>query len=198
MEGTKAMKRAERERLVALRDALPEGERERVDAAILSRCQGLDAWRNAGVILTYLSMGSEVDTHPIIRAAWGLGKTVALPYCVPHTRRMRWYAADSLDGLVRSRFGVLQPDPDTFGEVDPFGPGRLALVPALCFDRAGYRLGYGGGFYDTFLSSFEGVAIGLCRGAQLRDDLRGEGLVEPHDVPVGVVVTDAETIVTLA
>jgi 5-formyltetrahydrofolate cyclo-ligase len=198
MEGTKTLKREERERLVTLRDALPGGERASADAAILRRCRELDAWRNADVVLTYLSMGSEVDTHPLIRAAWGLGKTVALPYCVPHTRRMRWYAVDSLDGLVRSRFGVLQPDPDTFGEVEASGPGRLALVPALCFDRAGYRLGYGGGFYDTFLSSFEGVAVGLCRGAQLRDDLRGEGLVEAHDVPVGTVVTDAETIVPLA
>lgn len=198
MEGTKALKGAERERLVTLRDALPEADRARVDGAILSRCQGLDAWRNAGVILTYLSMGSEVDTHPLIQLAWKFGKVVALPYCVPRTRQMRWYAVDSLEGLVRSRFGVLQPDPHAFGEVDPSGPGRLAIVPALCFDRAGYRLGYGGGFYDTFLSSFEGATIGLCRGVQLRDDLRGEGLVEPHDVPVGTVVTEAETIAPLA
>ena len=58
------------------------------------------------------------------------------------------------------------------------------------FDPAGCRLGYGGGFYDTFLTRFDGVSIGLCRKAQLSCDLHAEGIIDAHDLTVQLVVTD--------
>ncbi|OUP06489.1 hypothetical protein B5F33_10055 [Collinsella sp. An2] len=66
----------------------------------------------------------------------------------------------------------------------------VAIVPGLAFDRRGYRLGYGGGYYDAFLRSFPGVSVGLCRSAALFEDLGDLGALEPHDVPVDVVVTE--------
>lgn len=65
-------------------------------------------------------------------------------------------------------------------------PLALALVPGLAFDAAGFRLGYGGGFYDTFLPTFPGTSMGLCRAAQLADHLPHED----YDMPVDEVVTE--------
>lgn len=68
----------------------------------------------------------------------------------------------------------------------------VAIVPGLAFDRRGYRLGYGGGYYDSFLRAFPGISIGLCRSASLFDDLGDLGALKPHDVPVDVVVTEQD------
>lgn len=144
------------------------------------------AFQDAQIVLAYLSFGAEVDTHLIIERAWALGKRVALPRCKEGTREMEWFLVESFDGLVRSSFGVLEPDPQAcacyvLGTCD----SEVALVPALSFDSEGYRLGYGGGFYDVFLKDFPGVSLGLCR-----QGFYGEQYVvrDAHDVPVTFVV----------
>ena len=105
---------------------------------------------------------------------------------------MEWHVVTSLDGLVRSRFGVEEPDGDPATLLDSSLMGQaLALVPGLAFDRSGHRLGYGGGYYDVFLSSFEGATLGLCRTEQLADSLASAGLVTCLDLPVGAVATPA-------
>lgn len=171
----------------AVRAGLLEGERRAIDAAISGNVAGLPAFAEADAVFTYLSFGTEVDTRGLIERAWGLGKTVALPRVVPGTRQMRWYTVDSLDGLERSSFGVEEPAADPTREVTPRDfRTPIALVPGLAFDRAGYRLGYGGGFYDTFLPVFPGTSIGLCRAAQLVDHLPHD----PRDMPVDLVVAE--------
>ncbi len=104
---------------------------------------------------------------------------------------MRWYRVTSFDALVSSKLGIEEPVPDEANE-QQLGTGQrmLALVPGLTFDAVGYRLGYGGGFYDTFLAVFDGMSVGLCRKVALSDDLCGEGIVDAHDLPVQLVVTD--------
>lgn len=97
---------------------------------------------------------------------------------------------DRLDGLVRNRFGVEEPDPVTAVEVDwRQAAVPVALVPALSIDDEGYRLGYGAGFYDRFLADFTGVSIGLCRAAQRVKSLCDLGAVGVFDRPVDVVVS---------
>ena len=71
---------------------------------------------------------------------------------------------------------------------------QLAIVPGLAFDRQGFRLGYGGGFYDTFLSGFAGIAAGLCREALAVDDLAAAGVLDAHDQACDLVLTDARTL----
>lgn len=172
----------------AVRAGLLEGERRAIDTAIAGNVAGLPEFAEADGVFTYLSFGAEVDTRVLIECAWTVGKAVALPRVVPGTRQMRWYTVDSLDGLERSSFGVEEPAADPAREVTPRDfRTPLALVPGLAFDRAGYRLGYGGGFYDTFLPAFPGTAVGLCRTAQLADRLPHD----PHDMPVDLVVTEA-------
>ena len=148
-------KRSMRKHLLEQRAGLGEAERERMDWDIAQAVLGTVWGQSAQTVYTYLSFGSEVDTRRLIREAWDARKTVALPWCVPHARDLRWFAVDTFDGLVRSKLGIEEPVPDPAREVDVKGDASsLALVPALTFDRAGYRLGYGGGFYDGFLAGF--------------------------------------------
>ena len=165
----------------AVRAGLLEGERRAIDAAIAGNVAGLPEFAEADGVFTYLSFGAEVVTRILIECAWTVGKAVALPRVVPGTRQMRWYAVDSLDCLERSSFGVEEPPADPAREVTPRDfHTPVALMPRLAFDREGYRL------YDTFLPTFPGTSMGLCRAAQLADHLPHED----YDMPVDEVVTE--------
>ena len=188
-KGTRERKRELRRRYKEVRATLGKDGRASRDAAIADGVTRLPEYLAADTVLTYLSVGDEVDTRALVRDTWVRGKSVALPWCVPGTRRMRWFYVSSLDGLVRSPFGVEEPVPDAAREVDPkAGPGALAVVPGLSFDERGYRMGYGGGFYDVFLAEFAGASIGLCREPQMSPV--GALALDEHDVPVDVVVTE--------
>lgn len=171
--------------------ALSSEERASIDAAIAQRVFELSEFRDAQLVATYLSFGAEVETRGIIERAWQEGKTVALPRCVPASRSMRWYTIDSLDGLERHAFGMQEPAEDPAREVDlAVYKGALAIVPALAVDIQGYRLGYGGGYYDAFLAEFSGVSVGLCREVQVVEDLAALGARERYDIPVDLVITE--------
>ena len=113
---------------------------------------------------------------------------------------MEWFVVDSLEGLVRGEHGVLEPVRDPARMVEPAcGPrgiasDQLAIVPGLAFDQQGFRLGYGGGFYDTFLSRFAGIAAGLCREALAVGDLAAAGVLDAHDQACDLVLTDVRAL----
>lgn len=114
---------------------------------------------------------------------------MALPRCTG-PRVLRWYRVTSFEGLEKSRYGIWEPPEDPVSEVAPNGSApSLAIVPGLSFDACGMRLGYGGGYYDAFLASFPGVAIGICFSCQLLPSLSACGLAEPHDRPVLQVIS---------
>lgn len=195
-------KSALRKQAKDVRRGLGDEERSAADLGIAGKVLMTPEWGSARLVLTYLSFGTEVETRRLISLAWAARKTVAIPWCVPGTRDMRWFRVappdlaghSGLDDLVRSRFGVEEPVPDDTKEVDPNGGRAIALVPGLTFDLRGYRLGYGGGFYDTFLSTFKGRSVGLCREAQLCREpggLEALGVIDSHDLPVDVVVTES-------
>lgn len=183
-------KRAMRKLLLRERAEQAPDERASIDTRIAHRVVAAPAFVQSETVLIYLSFASEVETRSIIRAAWELGKAVALPR-VCAARSLRWYRVDSLDGLRVSSFGIKEPPPHENREVVPgSAPGHVAIVPGLAFDRQGFRLGYGGGFYDVFLAGFPGVSIGLCRERQLCASLDDLGVIDPHDRRVDFVVTE--------
>ena len=188
-------KRTLRKRLRIVRKGLGAAARASIDGGIERHVIALPEFAGADVLLAYLDFGAEVRTRGIIQAAWDVGKAVALPWCVPGTHDMRWYRVSSFEALVRSRLGVEEPVPNDKDEQRlNTGERMLSLVPGLTFDPSGYRLGYGGGFYDTFLARFDGVSVGLCREAQMSEDLRALGVVDAHDLPVRLVVSEERTI----
>ena len=188
-------KRELRKHFRKVRKDLGEQGRAEIDAGIEAQLKALPEFAQAEVLLAYLDFGPEVRTRGIIQRAWDAGKTVALPWCVPGTHEMRWFIITSFDDLVRSSLGVEEPVPnDETEQLLGTGERMIALVPGLTFDAAGYRLGYGGGFYDTFLAKFDGVSVGLCREAQFSNNLVAEGIIDAHDLPAQLVVTEEHII----
>ena len=197
-----------RTRMSAIREMLGAEGRANIDAKIAENVRAHPAYQEADTVFTYLSSGSEVDTRALIKDAWEHGKTVAIPRVVPGTRLMEWYRIEDFASLEAGSFGIEEPpaNPDNLvvppeagsGSQADAGPGSgsseaaanakaVALVPGFSFDRQGYRVGYGGGFYDTFLATFGGASIGLCRHQQISDDPIPR---DEHDLPVQFVVTD--------
>lgn len=180
-----------RARLKRMRSEADEHELARADRHIAQAVQALPQFEATPLILTYLSFGREVDTRVLIEQAWACGKKVALPRCLQEGT-MRWHYVTSYDDLVTSCFGIDEPDPAVHPELDlsQVSSNALAFVPGLAFDQDGYRIGYGGGYYDRFLQAFPGTSVGLCRSATFVDSLQDSGVIDAHDLPVDLVVTD--------
>ena len=143
------------------RTDMPENVKISMDSEIQSRFLTLRQYIYCKTVFTYVSKDIEVDTLAIIRAAWANGKRVAVPRCVTETREMDFFYSTNMSDLEEGAFGVLEPIADKCEKVTDFSKG-LCIVPGLSFDAEGYRLGYGKGYYDRFLSKFQGDTVGLC------------------------------------
>jgi 5-formyltetrahydrofolate cyclo-ligase len=180
-------KRALRRRVLALRDAIPPDERERRSAEVARRLFELPEMGDARTVMAFSSFGSEVDTAPILERLVTEGRHVVLPRVVDGELEPVTYRPGA--AMREASFGALEPvDADA---VPPEGI-EVVLTPGVAFDRRGYRVGYGGGFYDRFFRRTRGVVLKAAIGfdVQLVDEV-------PHgrpDVPVDLVVTDGGVI----
>jgi len=170
------------------RDELGEDYRRQASDRICVSIQEWPVFRSARVLFAYLPMSGELDLRPLIAASalaqWAIPRVVDTPerHLVFHTYRP--------ERLIRHHFGMLEPDP-ALPEIPP-DQADLIIVPGLAFTRAGYRLGYGGGFYDRLLSQPSRAAtLGACFHALLLDDIPHE----QHDLPVGSLVTETKGVV---
>lgn len=192
-------KKALRAQLLTLRRELSSEQRRKLDTALTQQVVALPEWKTSALVLTYFSVGAEVDTRELIDHAWEAGKTVALPRVITHTRLMNWYRISDFEQLEKTPLGVFEPvaDPKNLirlADEGVFGIPSIALVPGLGFDKQGYRIGYGGGFYDSFLASFAGYSVGLCREEQLCESLKDLGVIDTYDQSVGLVVSEQHVI----
>ena len=173
-----------RERLAALS---PE-ELVRSDEALFERFLALPQVAAARTIFAFWGIpGKEPDTARLVGELVRRGKTVGLPRMLPeHRMEVRRYDPDK--PLVKVSFGISEPGEDCpLLQREEIG---LVLVPAVCYDRRGYRLGFGGGYYDRWLEGFSGVTVGLCREAVLQEAVP----IEAHDAKVDVLLTDGESL----
>ena len=138
-----------------------------------------DAYKASGTVYGYLPFNQEVDLTFLLTRALSEGKQVALPKC--YGPEMRFILIRDLSQIQYTSFGL--PEPVADGPVAEDKTG-LVIVPGLVFDRQGYRIGYGGGYYDRFLSREPlHPTLGLCFDIQITDQL----VPEPHDIPVDTV-----------
>lgn len=161
-------------------------ELRRSDDALFARFLALPETAAARSILLYFGMNSEPETARLIPVLLSRGKRVLLVRCLPG-RGLEAREIGAKTVLSRHPYGMLEPGDDC--PVVPREEIDLILTPGLCFDRAGYRLGRGGGYYDRYLECYRGVSVGLCRESFLRGALPRE----VHDKPVNLVVTERET-----
>jgi 5-formyltetrahydrofolate cyclo-ligase len=165
-----------------LRDKLTN--RAERNAAILAQVLELPAYQVATAIHCYLSIGAEVDTRAIISRALADGKRVAVPVVGPQRSLHHcWISSLADEAFVVGPLGTLRPR-----EEQPALPGEwsLILVPLLAFNRQGYRLGYGGGYYDRHLAVDPALAIGLAYAAQETPF----HFQQPHDQPLPYILTE--------
>jgi 5-formyltetrahydrofolate cyclo-ligase len=150
---------------------------------IIANLISLMEYKSAKRIFTYFSVNKEIDTRVLIGGALKSGKQVFIPQALEDgTLCFREYRKD--DQLQKGRTGMAEPL-DSAPEAKPQS-GDIVIVPGLCYDLEGYRLGYGGGFYDRLLADCPALSIGLCRERMLINRVPRE----EHDVPVDIIVTE--------
>lgn len=179
-----------REERLAAREALSEQERSVLDDRITQKLLAISEYAEATTVLTYVSVSSEVSTRMFIESALRDGKTVAVPRCLPG-HCLEFVAITSLDQLIAAPFGLFEPPKELPALTEEQMDASICIVPALLVDTKGYRLGYGAGFYDRFLSTYPGKKICLAYQQSLsRTTL-------PHtafDVAVDLVITESEVL----
>lgn len=183
-----------RKALVERRMALTEAEVQAASRAVAERIRALPEWKNAWSVLLYWPIKNEVDTRPLLEELWKRGSMALLPRCRPEQPGfMDLCSCACEEDLTQGSFNIMEPAPCCATREDsgePFVPD-LVLVPAVAFDSHGYRLGFGGGYYDRLLAKPEmdgALTIGLCYEFQRLPVLP----TNAWDEPVQAVCTESE------
>lgn len=156
---------------------------------IASRLFEDEDWFNAEVIGITVSRQPEVDTYPIIRKAWQQGKKVVVPKCNTKEKALTFRTLKDFSQLETVFYGLCEPIEDLTTQVEA-NQIDLMIVPGLAYTREGYRLGFGGGYYDRFLKNYTGKTISLAFSEQIISQFP----IEEHDIPVSKIITYCETI----
>ncbi|MFC4182671.1 5-formyltetrahydrofolate cyclo-ligase [Saccharococcus thermophilus] len=164
---------------------LTDEEKQAYDKQIAENLYRLPQWKNADTIAITISKGKEIDTTPIIKRAWSEGKTVSVPKCDPATKTMVFRQITSFSQLESSYFGLLEPIEALTSEIKKSDMDMI-IVPGICFSKNGYRIGYGGGYYDRYLRNVSAPTVSLAYSFQVVDFLP----IEEHDVPVQMIITN--------
>ena len=159
--------------------------KRKADQALIQRLRSLPAYQAASVIATYLSFPHEVDTSFLIDAAQEDGKQVVIPKTYP--KGCMEFVAYDPQNLKPTAFGLLEPE-DATQAVDQ-SKIDLIHVPGVAFQKDGYRIGYGGGYYDRYLADFDGATVSTIYACQEVDFAPA-----PHEIPVQEVIVDESTI----
>ena len=169
-----------RKKIRALLSGLPEEERCRQEKEVTASLLKSPLWEVCSWVFAYLPMGHEFNLEPVLGAALASGKRLALPRV--EKKRLQFHEVPNLEGpwIVHS-YGMREPEADSpvVTAEQAAVEGLLIVVPGLAFDSRGYRIGYGGGFYDRLLSALpDSVDTVSCL---FREQLLSGLPVETHD-----------------
>ncbi len=176
-------KAALRQAIKAIR--LSDQERSESDERLFARFLALTQVKAASTIFLYYGVGTEPDTSRLIPPLLQAGKAVALPRCLSHGE-MEFRRCPGPEGLRKGTYGI--PEPDEGAPLLAPHSGDLMVVPALCCDRRGFRLGHGGGYYDRYLARHNPFTVALCREALLLEAIPAQ----EHDVKMKCILTERE------
>lgn len=160
-------------------------ERRKIEKAMRTHLFESDLWKQAQTVGLTLSMGNEWDTRELIEQAWAEGKRVGVPKSIHESRELHFYEITSFDQVAKGYFNLEEPLVSETKRIQKES-FSLLLVPGLIFTESGYRIGFGGGFYDRFLAEFNQPTVSLVHTNQLVESFP----IEAHDVPVDYLVTE--------
>ena len=175
------MKAELRKQVLQEMKAIPREQKQAMDQALTDQFLKHPFCQEAKVIATYLSFPHECQTQELIEQALRDGKKVLIPKTYPKGRMD--FVVYNPQQLVKTSFGLLEPQGDL--EVVDASQIDLIHVPGLAFTTEGYRIGYGGGYYDRYLEHFTGHSMSTIYPCQVQ-----QFMPENHDIPVQEVLVD--------
>ncbi len=177
-----------RQKYRTLRKSMTPEEKRRKDEAIFTQITASNYYQQAETLLCFVSTLLEIDTHRLIYSALSEGKQVAVPKCLDQSGTMAFFKIHSFEDMEKSMFSLWEPIIAKCERLTDFR-ASVCIVPGFSFDPEGYRLGYGKGYYDRFLSKYSEIKIGICYNNCVAPKL-------PHgrfDVPVNYLFTEKYT-----
>lgn len=186
MDAKKALRKGMKEKLAELGKPEYEDLSYRVGQQLFQT----EEWMEASTIAITVSKAPEVDTFQIIRKGWEQGKRMVVPKCEPKSRQLNFRKLKRFSELESVYYGLLEP---IVSETESINPDEidLVVVPGLAFSNEGYRLGFGGGYYDRFLANYQGNTVSLA----FENQIIPEVPVESHDIPVRKIVSSEGVII---
>ncbi len=175
-----------RQALKELRSNIPKDIKHKADIEIISRFLMTPEYSGAQTVLCYAGTKEEIDTSALIYAALANKKRVGLPRC--NGEILDFYYITSLQDLMPGSFGIMEPDPRKCKRILDFR-NSILVVPGLGFSLDGKRIGYGRGYYDRFISHYQGKTIGLCYYPLVKVDIP----MEETDKKVNLIITERYT-----
>lgn len=168
------MKKELRQTVLNQMKKLSGKEKEQADSWLTQRLLSSAAYQKAQVIATYLSMPHEVSTAAFIKQAQLDSKRVLVPKTYGQGRMI--FVDYDESHLQKSSFGLLEPMSEEAVEKTEID---LIHVPGVVFNSQGFRIGYGGGYYDRYLDDYEGTSVSTIYQVQQADFTPAQ-----HDVAV--------------
>ncbi len=159
------------------------------DSLVAQNLLSLDEIKKADIVLCYISLDDEICTDEIVRVLLDSGKSVGAPYCVDNNGNMDFYYITDFDDLRIQSFGVREPVIEKCKKVTSFD-NTIIILPGLCFDSNGNRLGYGKGYYDRFLQIHSLISVGLCYNSLIVKKVP----TDMYDKKADIIVTENDII----
>ena len=159
------------------------------DSLVAQNLLSLDEIKNADTVLCYISLDDEICTDEIVRVLLDSGKSVGAPYCVDNNGNMDFYYITDFEDLRIQSFGVREPVIEKCKKVTSFD-NTIIILPGLCFDSNGNRLGYGKGYYDRFLQIHSLISVGLCYNSLIVKKVP----TDMYDKKADIIVTENDII----
>lgn len=178
-----------------IRDELTDDLMNEYNKKIRESLFSLDKFKECTILFTYVSFGKEADTHAIITKALEMNKRVYVPKVEENV--MNFYEIYNLDDLIRSNYGILEPEGDIryrYLSSPSDKEKKLMLIPGLAFDTRGNRIGYGAGYYDRYLAGYpnnEWLKIALAYDFQILEEVA----VGMYDIPADYILTHDKLII---
>ncbi|CAB1245411.1 5-formyltetrahydrofolate cyclo-ligase [Clostridiaceae bacterium BL-3] len=175
-----------RKKIKEKRDSMPEIKKRALDNIIFEKVLLSEEYRKAGNLFIFVSFGTEVDTHRIIKRALRDGKNVSVPKTISREKGMIAVKINHFNELKSGAYGILEPENINLrmdeSTID------LCYIPGIAFDKEGGRIGYGGGYYDRFLKMTrkDSKKIALAYSFQILDKVPRE----EHDIPIDNIISD--------
>lgn len=174
-----------RKSMITYLQTIPLSERKIIEKKLTNNLLATKMWENAQTVGITISQPDEWNTRNIIEAAWKQDKIVCAPKCDPDNKEMLFYQLNSYDQLETVYYNLQEPNPKLTNKIYK-EKIELLIVPGLAFDRKGYRVGFGGGYYDRFLVNYPNVTVSLLSKKQLVDQVPKD----QYDLPVQHLITN--------